>query len=85
VIPIEIKPLGNRPKLIKCPKCGGLQWYTGSKSHSACTKNGCGKKNIIVHELSLEELTDLIQPLINGFTPLEEEEYYLERIKEYTE
>jgi DnaJ-class molecular chaperone len=83
VTPIEIRPLGNCPKLIKCPKCNGLQWYTGSKSRSACTANGCGKKNIIVHALSVEDLSDILQPFLGGFSLLETEEYYLERIKEY--
>jgi hypothetical protein len=81
VVPIEIKPLGNRPKLIKCPKCNGLQWYTGSKSRSACTANGCGKKNIIVHAMSVEELRDIIEPLNVNFTT-EEAEYYNDRIEE---
>lgn len=83
VTPIEIEPLGNRPRLIKCPKCSGLQWYIGGKSRTTCTANGCEKRNIIVHALTREELSDLISPFLNNeFVPPEEEKYYMERLEE---
>jgi len=84
VTPIKKEPLGNRPRLIKCPKCSGLQWYIGGKSRTTCTANGCEKRNIIVHALSKEELRDLVDQFCDksdGFTD-EEAEYYLERIRE---
>jgi hypothetical protein len=60
-----------------------LQWYIGGKSRTTCTANGCEKRNIIVHALTREELSDLISPFLNNeFVPPEEEKYYMERLEE---
>jgi hypothetical protein len=88
VSPIPIKELGAKVRLIKCPRCGGLQWYTGGKSRTTCTANGCGKKNIIVHVITPDELANIIESDESLSSTKDNElhlhlAYYMERIAEY--
>lgn len=82
VVPEEIS--GNKAKLIKCPKCRGLQWYTGDKSRTSCTAKDCNRKNMIVQVVTPEELSEILKPILGNIIPEETEKYYQERIEEYT-
>lgn len=83
VIPIEIPEGGIKGvRLIRCPYCGGLQWYVGDKEKTTCTSNGCGKRNIKVIEVSPSELHQIIQEHWDEFQP-EDQQYYQDRLEEY--
>lgn len=62
--------------LIKCQFCGGLQWYTGNKRKTTCTRE-CGKRNIKIIEVDRDELMQILQEY--GY---EDQEYYKERLEE---
>jgi hypothetical protein len=72
-MPIPIPVPEDKIKLIKCGYCKELQWYTGNKEKTTCTK--CGKKNIIVRTVKPDELEDILKDTT--------EEYYLDRLEEY--
>ena len=80
ITPIETKPDSDTKgvRLIKCPACGSLIWYVGSKDKTSCTSIGCKKKNVPVVEVTFAELETIIE--LHGY---EEEEYYKERLEEY--
>jgi hypothetical protein len=76
--------LGNKARLIRCPKCHKLQWYTGDKPRTTCTKKDCKRKNMIVQVVTKDELYEILKPFLNGLNSSETEKYYLERIKEHS-
>jgi len=82
VVPQEIP--GNKARLIRCPKCHRLQWYTGDKPRTTCTKKDCKRRNMIVQVATKDELCKILKSFLNGLNSSETEKYYLDRIKEHS-